>query len=724
MTISLADVARSYLDAGLCVLPAIKAQKRPAIGQWKDFQQRLPTEAEIGNWRWNDGLCLIAGKVSGNLELIDFDHGGEMFDPWKARIASAELLGKLVIEYSQSGGVHVIYRFESEVQGNVKLAQGQRDGKLQALIETRGEGGLFLCHPTPGYGLTQGDFCNLPVLTTEEREELIAAAYSLNEVTPQPQPAKAFVRGSDVRPGDDYNERGDFIWTLEEYGWTSRQTGGDGNQHWCRPGKSNATSATLKDRIFYCFSSNATPFEPGTAYQPFSVYALLKHGGDFAAAAAELKRQGYGEQTSLFGGHAVEPAELGPPDPGPFPEELLDVPGFVGDVVKWNLDCAKRKQPVLALAGALSLLSLLTGRKVCDSWGTRTNLYCLGVCGASRGKDQARKCNKSILLQAGLEKSEREGMASATGLVNAIDMRPATLFQLDEIGRMLQTLGDGAKQPHLYNIVTVLMRLYTSADSHYVTDVYADVEKAKIIDQPHCVLYGTTVPKSLYEGLTPESISDGFMSRILIFEGASDARMCKPAASDASPPAEIVEAAKWWADFKPGGNLGDQHPSPLCVEYTPEAAEIMEGFVIKADDALMVSSNGTAELWGRAIEKAHKLALLYSCSLDRMSPQITQEAAQWAIGLTEYLTARMRYLASQWVSETPYEKRRKRLLREIHEAGDRGLSQSQITMKLKHLPVKERSELLLDLQQAGAIVARESVTKGRPRTDYVSATLA
>jgi predicted DNA-binding transcriptional regulator AlpA len=45
-----------------------------------------------------------------------------------------------------------------------------------ALIETRGEGGLFLCAPTPGYTLLQGTFANVPLLTAAERETLIEAA--------------------------------------------------------------------------------------------------------------------------------------------------------------------------------------------------------------------------------------------------------------------------------------------------------------------------------------------------------------------------------------------------------------------------------------------------------------------------------------------------------------------------------------------------------------------
>ncbi len=54
------------------------------------------------------------------------------------------------------------------------------------LIETRGEGGLFLCHPTPGYVLVQGEINDLPLLTAEHRDVLLEAAWSLKELIPPP----------------------------------------------------------------------------------------------------------------------------------------------------------------------------------------------------------------------------------------------------------------------------------------------------------------------------------------------------------------------------------------------------------------------------------------------------------------------------------------------------------------------------------------------------------
>ena len=108
---SVLQTAISYLQAGLCVLPAIAAERRPAVLSWKQYQERLPREKEVRIWaeRHSD-LCIVAGKVSGNLEMIDFDLGAELYDRWAELVESegSGLLQRLVIERSQSGGKHVV----------------------------------------------------------------------------------------------------------------------------------------------------------------------------------------------------------------------------------------------------------------------------------------------------------------------------------------------------------------------------------------------------------------------------------------------------------------------------------------------------------------------------------------------------------------------------------------------------------------------------------------
>jgi len=320
---NLESIAAQYLNAGLCVLPAIAKEKRPPIS-WKPYQTRLPTPEECTAWfkKYSDALCIITGAVSSNLEIIDFDVASEKFPAWSAKVP-ADIFAKVVIETTPSGGKHVIYRCQEEVSGNLKLAQRRIPcsgpdevaigGKtytpredangwnvIITFIETRGEGGLFLCDPSPGYKFVQGTIVNPPTLTSDERETLLMRAWELNEYTPVPEDVRpasertpSLPRAEEMRPGDDYNERGDIKALLGAYGWQFVKNSGE-NECWRRPGKTSGWSATFKGRVFYVFSANAAPFEANKAYSPFNAYVMLEHNGNFTAAAKALRSQGFG----------------------------------------------------------------------------------------------------------------------------------------------------------------------------------------------------------------------------------------------------------------------------------------------------------------------------------------------------------------------------------------------------------------------------------------------
>lgn len=320
----------AYQSAGLSVLPAHASAKRPTLSSWSEYQTRTPTDEEITQWTSTnpESLCIVCGRVSGNLELIDFDLEGAMYQVWRESVETLRpgLLGRLVIESSPSGGFHVVYRCETEVCGNVKLASKEfvaiddepiiiggkeyrprkSDNGLWAVtvvaIETRGEGGLFLCAPSPGYAIIQGDLSRPPTISKDERDILLGCAWKLDESKGGREIIGASPAGpstAGLRPGDDFNTRGDPRPMLISHGWVKTRDGL--NECWRRPGKVDGASATLKDGVFYVFSSNAAPFEPSKGYSPFAVYTLLEHNGDFTASAASLAGLGFGSKPKAPG---------------------------------------------------------------------------------------------------------------------------------------------------------------------------------------------------------------------------------------------------------------------------------------------------------------------------------------------------------------------------------------------------------------------------------------
>jgi hypothetical protein len=715
------ETAQTYLDAGLSVLPAIGAQKRPAVAEWKSYQQRRPTAAEVRAWFSNghSALCLVCGQVSGNLEMLDFDAGGELYEPWReaVREAAPGLLERLVIEATPSGGRHVAYRNQVAVCGNLKLAQrrietpsdepvtigGKKhvprkdgDGRwhvLLTLIETRGEGGLFLCAPSPGYGLLQGDFTNLPVLTAEERDILLSAAWALNEYVPAPEPIPAGCSNL-ARPGDDYAARGDVRAVLAKHGWTLVRAGE--NEYWRRPGKTAGWSATLKDRVFYVFSSSAAPFEPNKAYSPFAVYAHLEHNGDFAAAARALRAEGYGgddpavDLTGIVGvADAAPPAEPSVPDPGPMPDDLLEVPGFIRQVTDYTLSVSPYPQPVLAFAAALTLQAFLAGRKVRDAADNRTNLYVLALANSGAGKNEPRKVNQRICVEVGLQDCLGDAFASGEGIEDRLFITPSVLFQTDEIDGLMNAINKASDARH-EGIMNVLLKMYTSSSSIHPMRVKAGGQSPGVIDQPSLCMLGTAVPKYYYEALNVRMLNNGFFARLIILEAGKRGRGQTPVARPI--PQAILDAARWWADYRPGtGNLQDWHPIPVCVEATPEADTAMEQCRAYADDRYAEAEEkddpAAMAIWARAYEKARKLALVHAVSANHLQPRIDERAVQWAWRFVDYQTRRMLFMAGQHVAEGEFDAKCKRMLEVLtswrQRRGDAWMPHWELSRRLK-----------------------------------------
>ncbi len=303
---TIAQAAQAYLDKGFSVVPCRLSNKKP-LGKWKMLQSEpmAPNEA-ARRFASAEAVALIGGAVSGGFEVLDFDVP-VAYDDWimLMRDHAPELLARLPIISTPSGGRHVYLRSDAP-DGNQKLALYYVPDR-QIAIETRGEGGYVLAAPSPGYERIS-EAKSVPHLTADERDLVMGLARSLDSTPMQSEePAPASSPDSrpegEVRPGDDFNERGhdEAKAVLRKHGWTLLRTRGDGVEEWVRPGKKGADglSATYgyegAGKCFFVFSTNAPGFENvPRKFDPMGIFTRLEFGGDFAAATRELSKRGYG----------------------------------------------------------------------------------------------------------------------------------------------------------------------------------------------------------------------------------------------------------------------------------------------------------------------------------------------------------------------------------------------------------------------------------------------
>lgn len=401
-----------------------------------------------------------------------------------------------------------------------------------------------------------------------------------------------------------------------------------------------------------------------------------------------------------------------------FPTECLDAPGLIGDLVKYNLETALYPLPELALAGALALLSSVTGGKA-KGLRARTNMYIMGLAPSGGGKDYARKLNRKILMHAGggsICGPERIG--SHAGIISALAENWNTLFQIDEIGRLLATMQNAGHSPHLYNIASVLMQIYSSADDIWQADAYGDRNKCKTLEFPHCVVYGTSVPDGFWQSLTKENLSDGLIGRFLVFENAEYVDFQD--VDEEELPQSVVDRCKDWLDHKThGGNLAGMtnHDAahPQEVETDEQSAARLKKHAADISMRRKHEDPVEAAIWSRHAEKTNKLALLFACSrwqAESAWPTINLADANRAIKLNNYLTRRMLKQAGVYVSESSFETAQLKVLRVIKRRQE--WTQNQLTRSTRWLKPRERIEILQTLQESGEIDVEEHETGGRP----------
>ncbi len=375
-----------------------------------------------------------------------------------------------------------------------------------------------------------------------------------------------------------------------------------------------------------------------------------------------------GEPVDLSGiigsSNAPPPAEPTAPDPGPMPEDLLDVPGFIRQVTDYTLAVSPYPQPALAFAAALVLQAFLAGRKVRDAADNRTNLYVLALANSGAGKNEPRKVNQRICVEAGLQDCLGDAFASGEGIEDRLFLTPSVLFQTDEIDGLMNAINRASDARH-EGIMNVLLKMYTSSSTIYPLRVKAGGRSPGVIDQPSLCMLGTAVPKYYYEALSVRMLNNGFFARLIVLEAGKRGRGQTPISRPI--PETILRTARWWADFRPGeGNLQNWHPIPVCVEATPEAEAALEEFRALADDRYAEAEDrddpaGMA-IWARAYEKARKLALVYAASENHLQMRIDEPAVQWAWRFVDYQTRRMLFMAGQHVAEGEFDARCKRML--------------------------------------------------------------
>jgi hypothetical protein len=319
-----------YLDVGVSLIPVYDKQtgdikpKSPCGSvkrgnNWEQFQKRIIGKNEL--WEFMESynttaVGMVCGKVSGNLEVIDLDVKFNLgFDAQLfADIAKFYPLvwERLRIHKTPSGGYHIIYRCETEVEGNKKLAGLlNEEGKQVNFIETRGEGGYALLPPSLNYSVYRD--VPIPVLTEDERASLLTLCRSYNQIIKKVREPKATKKDNgyySTNPFDDFNSSTKAESILEDFGWSYFNENAN-YIYYTRYGRERVISGSFSKshRLYYIFTTS-TELDSQKWLSPSALLAELKFSGDFKQLRKYLIEQGYGKLSERVEESIVKKAVL------------------------------------------------------------------------------------------------------------------------------------------------------------------------------------------------------------------------------------------------------------------------------------------------------------------------------------------------------------------------------------------------------------------------------
>lgn len=294
--------AKDLLLNGFQVIPLKKGSKEPNnIRSVYDIISK-PIHEKTFDWHFKDKEVDLGIIMDHNMEFIDVDPKNKpgVAQQFLKALESGwpELYEKLVIDFTPSGGCHIIYR--SEVNGGKSaLAKVHAKPNPVAIIEriSRHNKQYIKISPSDGYRLFQRNPFEIPFLSAEERNWISAIAASFNEVV-IPEVKKKESEREDS-PWKIFNDTHDWKYIRNELidrAWSIYREDSE-RVYLKRPGDTNQKySGTIfkQSNILYLFTPS-TEFKNEKGYTPFGVYAILYHGDDPGSAMRQLASEGCGK---------------------------------------------------------------------------------------------------------------------------------------------------------------------------------------------------------------------------------------------------------------------------------------------------------------------------------------------------------------------------------------------------------------------------------------------
>lgn len=311
--------------------------------------------------------------------------------------------------------------------------------------------------------------------------------------------------------------------------------------------------------------------------------------------------------------------------------------GLLGELSEFIHAQATRQSQEIALAGAIGLLSGITGRAYNIS-GTGLNQYTLVLAQTGTGKEAiADAYDKLIDCVGSVEPSFCKfiGPAECKNIQGHLSKNSKSFVSLvGEFGITMQQMAEHKSSDKRQELRKFLLDVYNKSGFGKKLRPRSGPRSPKSgILSPSCSILGESTPEEFYRGVIEEVVADGLLPRFLVIEYNGDRKPLNKEHYTVEPSAQLINSL---ATLCKNADTLNQSNRVINIGIALDAERLLDNFDMECDSQINASEREVRRhLWGRAHVKALKLAAITAVGINHYKPIIDAETAFWAINIVK-----------------------------------------------------------------------------------------
>lgn len=740
MTIKIAEFYRT----NACRLVEIRSgAKGPILKGWQDSKKSADdVEPLLDGVRFNKfGWVLDPSHLVVDVDMHDdAKNGFQSLERLQADLGCGSLFeaADTIVE-TPGGGLHLYFCKPADIKVRKSLPD------VYPGLDFLSAGSQVICAGSlhdaserqyrfaEGCGLT---LASVPIALLDRIQDDRQAGLSAQNEQPKERRADP-VRHQADRAGDEFNTSATGLRIVRDAmatrGYAIRDKGDF--CEWDRPGKQSGNHCSghlgkvskAGNYQVYCFSTADSVFPPCESISIFHAFAMLCHGGNHTAAAADLHDCGFAVEDasevdlSFFLGTARS-AEEDDSDDEAFAAGMVPAGGILREIFDAYWQTSYRRCAVMGLATSIAVAQTIFGRKV-QSWtGLATNDYHLILAPTTSGKEGPLTfVNKLLSASQANELVMPERIQSGNGLLAALKKSPCGIWMCDEFGFVLASILDKKnRDTNAKAIAQNLLSLYGKSSSRFSGSAYA-AGVSHEIEAPHLSVVGVSTGHTVFREIGEDQVMDGMLGRIAFWR--VNERPEKNRDINPEIPAGIAERVCRWVEWHPyRGNMAGESFDPLRLAVTDEAKDRWESHEDAIDARMNAERAVRSAMWGRVAARSMKLAVVHRMSrcdpaeINQFSqPTIEIEDINWGIKIANWCAN----LASDLIRETVPDKIgndvANAVLKVLTDLGG-SATMTQISRRNKRSDAAQIRAAVAELEAAGfvTVTTKQDRKAGRP----------